>query len=73
MREPTRSTGWAPWYVIPAAHKKLTQALVALSFVDAGQTPSTELPEGSAKETRRISRRARSSRRAVAPLSCDAG
>ena len=29
------STPWAPWYVIPADHKWLTQALVAVVLVDA--------------------------------------
>ena len=28
------STPWAPWYVIPADHKWLTQALVAAILVD---------------------------------------
>ena len=28
------STPWAPWYVIPADHKHLTQALVAQALVE---------------------------------------
>ena len=32
------STSWAPWYVIPADSKKITQALVALVLVDAIQS-----------------------------------
>ena len=29
------STPWAPWYVVPADHKWLTQALVARLLVEA--------------------------------------
>ena len=35
------STPWAPWYVIPADHKRLTQALVALGARRARSTRST--------------------------------
>jgi len=44
------STPWAPWYVIPADHKKLTQALVALVIVDAITSLDLSWPEVSAKE-----------------------
>ena len=44
------STPWAPWYVIPADHKKLTQALVALVIVDAVNSLDLSWPEVSAKE-----------------------
>jgi PPK2 family polyphosphate:nucleotide phosphotransferase len=44
------STPWAPWYVIPADHKKVTQALVALAIVDAVNSLDLRWPEVSAKE-----------------------
>ncbi len=44
------STPWAPWYVIPADHKKVTQALVALVIVDAVTSLDLHWPEVSAKE-----------------------
>ena len=28
------STPWDPWYVVPADHKPLTQALVALALIE---------------------------------------
>jgi PPK2 family polyphosphate:nucleotide phosphotransferase len=39
------STPWAPWYVIPADHKWLTQALVARILVDAIQALELRWPE----------------------------
>jgi PPK2 family polyphosphate:nucleotide phosphotransferase len=44
------STPWAPWYVIPADHKWLTQALVARILVDTIQGFEMEWPQVSAKE-----------------------
>ena len=44
------STPWAPWYVIPADHKWLTQALVARILVDAIQGLDLRWPEVSEAE-----------------------
>ena len=44
------STSWAPWYVIPADHKWLTQALVARILVDAIQALDLRWPEVSEAE-----------------------
>src|SRR4051794_9088445 len=44
------STPWAPWYVIPADHKWLTQALVARILVDTINGLEMRWPEVSAKE-----------------------
>ncbi len=46
------STPWAPWYVIPADHKWLTQALVARILVDAIQALELRWPEVSEAEHR---------------------
>ena len=39
------STPWAPWYIIPADHKWLTQALVARILVDTIQALDLSWPE----------------------------
>ena len=39
------STPWAPWHVIPADHKWLTQALIVRILVDAIQTLDLSWPE----------------------------
>jgi PPK2 family polyphosphate:nucleotide phosphotransferase len=44
------STPWAPWYVIPADHKWLTQALVARILVDVIQGLDLRWPEVSESE-----------------------
>jgi PPK2 family polyphosphate:nucleotide phosphotransferase len=44
------STPWAPWYVIPADHKWLTQALVARVLVETLQSLDLRWPEVSAEE-----------------------
>jgi PPK2 family polyphosphate:nucleotide phosphotransferase len=44
------STPWAPWYVIPADHKWLTQALVAAVLVDTIRGLGLRWPEVSAEE-----------------------
>jgi PPK2 family polyphosphate:nucleotide phosphotransferase len=44
------STPWAPWYVIPADHKWLTQALVAAILVDAINALDLEWPQVSESE-----------------------
>jgi PPK2 family polyphosphate:nucleotide phosphotransferase len=44
------STQWAPWYVIPADHKWLTQALVAAILVDTIQGLDLRWPEVSEQE-----------------------
>jgi PPK2 family polyphosphate:nucleotide phosphotransferase len=44
------STPWAPWYVIPADNKKVTQALVALVIVETVDSLDLSWPEVSAKE-----------------------
>jgi PPK2 family polyphosphate:nucleotide phosphotransferase len=44
------STAWAPWHVIPADHKWLTQALVARILVDAIQSLELHWPEVSEAE-----------------------
>jgi PPK2 family polyphosphate:nucleotide phosphotransferase len=44
------STPWAPWYVIPADHKWLTQALVAAVLVDTIRALDLRWPEVSDEE-----------------------
>jgi PPK2 family polyphosphate:nucleotide phosphotransferase len=44
------STPWAPWYVIPADHKALTQALVAAALVQKLKGLDLRWPEVSAAE-----------------------
>jgi len=44
------STPWAPWYVIPADSKPLTQALVALALVETVKALDLSLPEVSEAE-----------------------
>jgi len=44
------STPWAPWYVIPADHKRLTQALVAQVLVETMRSLELKWPEVSADE-----------------------
>ncbi len=44
------STPWAPWYVIPADHKWLTQALVAMVLVETLRSLDLRWPEVSAEE-----------------------
>jgi PPK2 family polyphosphate:nucleotide phosphotransferase len=44
------STPWAPWYVIPADHKQLTQALVAQILVETVRGLDLRTPEVSEKE-----------------------
>jgi PPK2 family polyphosphate:nucleotide phosphotransferase len=44
------STEWAPWYVIPADDKKVTQALVALVIVDAITSLDLSWPDVSPEE-----------------------
>lgn len=44
------STPWAPWYVVPADDKKVTQALVALVIVDAITSLDLQWPEVSPEE-----------------------
>jgi PPK2 family polyphosphate:nucleotide phosphotransferase len=44
------STPWAPWYVIPADHKWLTQALVARILVDTIQALDLRWPEVTEQE-----------------------
>jgi PPK2 family polyphosphate:nucleotide phosphotransferase len=44
------STPWAPWYVIPADHKWLTQALVARILADTIHALDLRWPEVSEKE-----------------------
>ena len=44
------STPWAPWYVIPADYKWLTQALVAAILVDTLEALDLKWPEVSEKE-----------------------
>ena len=44
------STPWAPWYVVPADHKWLTQALVARLLVEAIQGLDLRWPEVSESE-----------------------
>ena len=39
------STPWAPWYVIPADHKPLTQALVALVLAETVESLDLSWPE----------------------------
>jgi PPK2 family polyphosphate:nucleotide phosphotransferase len=44
------STPWAPWYVVPADHKKTTQAMVAAVIVEALDSLDLRWPEVSPKE-----------------------
>ena len=44
------STPWAPWYVIPADHKPLTQALIARILVDTIQSLDLQWPQVSEQE-----------------------
>jgi PPK2 family polyphosphate:nucleotide phosphotransferase len=44
------STTWAPWYVIPADHKKVTQALVAQVLVETMRSLGLKWPQVSAEE-----------------------
>ena len=44
------STAWAPWYVIPADHKWLTQALVVRVLVDTIQALDLQWPQVSEAE-----------------------
>ena len=44
------STPWAPWYVIPADHKRLTQALVGAVLADALLSLDLHWPEVSAAD-----------------------
>ncbi len=44
------STPWAPWYVIPADHKWLTQALVARILVETIQALDLSWPEVTEQE-----------------------
>ena len=44
------STPWAPWYVIPADHKWLTQALVAAILVDTIEALDLQWPQVSDAE-----------------------
>jgi hypothetical protein len=44
------STPWAPWYVIPADSKWLTQALVAAILVDTIEALDLKWPEVSEKD-----------------------
>jgi PPK2 family polyphosphate:nucleotide phosphotransferase len=44
------STPWAPWYVIPADHKAITQALVAQVLVDVVRSLDLRWPEVSEAE-----------------------
>jgi PPK2 family polyphosphate:nucleotide phosphotransferase len=46
------STPWAPWYVIPADHKPLAQALVALVLVEAITSLDLRWPDVSEAEHR---------------------
>jgi PPK2 family polyphosphate:nucleotide phosphotransferase len=44
------STPWAPWYVIPADHKRVTQALVALVLTETLKSLDLRRPEVSAAD-----------------------
>jgi PPK2 family polyphosphate:nucleotide phosphotransferase len=44
------STPWAPWYVIPADHKKIAQALVAAVLVETLRSLDLRRPEVSPEE-----------------------
>jgi PPK2 family polyphosphate:nucleotide phosphotransferase len=44
------STPWAPWYVVPADHKSLTQALVALVLIDTVRSLDLRWPRVSEAE-----------------------
>ncbi|HEX5900130.1 MAG TPA: PPK2 family polyphosphate kinase [Solirubrobacteraceae bacterium] len=44
------STPWAPWYVIPADHKRLTQVLVAAVLVETLRSLDLRWPEVSAAD-----------------------
>jgi hypothetical protein len=41
----TASTPWAPWYVIPADHKTVMQAMVAAILVDTIHSLDLRWPE----------------------------
>jgi len=44
------STPWAPWYVIPADHKNVTQAMVAAVLVETLRSLDLRWPEVSAAD-----------------------
>jgi polyphosphate kinase 2 (PPK2 family) len=44
------STAWAPWYVIPADHKRIAQALVAQVLVETVTSLDLRWPEVSEAE-----------------------
>ena len=44
------STPWAPWHVIPADHKWLTQALIVTILVDTIQALDLSWPEVTEQE-----------------------
>jgi hypothetical protein len=44
------STAWAPWYVIPADHKPVMQAIVVRILVEAIQGLGLSWPEVSEKD-----------------------
>jgi PPK2 family polyphosphate:nucleotide phosphotransferase len=46
------STSWAPWYVIPADHKPVMQAMVARILVQTIQSLGLDWPEVSAEDRR---------------------
>ena len=46
------STAWAPWYVIPADHKPLTQALVARLLVMTIDELQLQYPQVSDEQRR---------------------
>ncbi|HJU46626.1 MAG TPA: polyphosphate kinase 2 family protein [Gaiellaceae bacterium] len=52
------STAWAPWYVIPADHKPVTQALIARILVDTIESMDLAWPEVTERE-REANREAR--------------
>ena len=65
------STPWAPWYVIPADHWWLTQALVAWVLVETLRSLDLRWPEVSAEGACRQPRGAQGARgRARRPLRC---
>jgi len=46
------STPWAPWFVVPADHKALTQAIVVRIIVDALAALDIKYPEVSDEQRR---------------------
>ena len=44
------STKWAPWYIVPADHKWVTRAIVALVIVDAIRKLEPQLPDSHARD-----------------------